>query len=78
VTSLDASGYSGWVQIESAVPKGMAMPAAYKANLQFTGHLRVNRNILWLGQPFRVPRKELVTPYVYCYRAHCCEEMSLC
>jgi hypothetical protein len=35
VTSLDASGYSGWVQIESAIPKGMAMPAAYKANLQF-------------------------------------------
>jgi hypothetical protein len=23
------------VQIESAVPKGLAMPAAYKANLQF-------------------------------------------
>jgi sugar phosphate isomerase/epimerase len=33
--TLDAIGYSGWVQIESAVPKGLAMPAAYKANLQF-------------------------------------------
>ncbi len=33
--TLDDIGYSGWVQIESAVPKGTPMPAAYKANLHF-------------------------------------------
>ena len=31
----DDIGYTGWVQIESAVPKGMKTPAAYKANLKF-------------------------------------------
>ena len=35
VTSLDDIGHTGWVQIESAVPKGMKTPDAYKANLQF-------------------------------------------
>ena len=33
--ALDDIGYSGWVQIENAVPKGMPMPDAYKANAQF-------------------------------------------
>ena len=33
IRGSDAIGYSGWVQIESAVPKGLAMPAAYQANL---------------------------------------------
>jgi sugar phosphate isomerase/epimerase len=33
--ALDDIGYTGWVQIESAVPKGLKMPDAYKANLKF-------------------------------------------
>ena len=33
--ALDDIGYTGWVQIESAVPKGMKTPDAYKANLKF-------------------------------------------
>ena len=33
--ALDDIGYSGWMQIEGAVPKGMKMLDAYKLNLQF-------------------------------------------
>jgi sugar phosphate isomerase/epimerase len=33
--ALDDIGYTGWMQIESAVPKGMPMLDAYKANLKF-------------------------------------------
>ena len=35
VTRLDDIGYRGWMQIESAVPKGMPMPDAYKATTKF-------------------------------------------
>jgi L-ribulose-5-phosphate 3-epimerase len=33
--ALDDIGYSGWMQIEGAVPRGVAMLDAYKANLKF-------------------------------------------
>ncbi|MBM3887994.1 MAG: sugar phosphate isomerase/epimerase [Verrucomicrobia bacterium] len=33
--TLDDIGYRGWMQIEGAVPKGMPMMDAYKANLKF-------------------------------------------
>lgn len=33
--ALDDIGYSGWVQIEGAVPKGADLVASYKANLAF-------------------------------------------
>lgn len=33
--ALDDIGYAGWMQIEGAVPKGMAMLDAYKTNLKF-------------------------------------------
>lgn len=33
--ALDAIGYSGWVQIEGAVPKGAQMLPSYKENLKF-------------------------------------------
>jgi len=35
LAALDDIGYTGRVQIESAVPKGMKMPDAYKSNLKF-------------------------------------------
>jgi sugar phosphate isomerase/epimerase len=33
--ALDDVGWSGWLVIESAVPKGMSMPDAYKKNQRF-------------------------------------------
>ena len=32
---LDAIGYEGWVQIEGALPAGMDLMEAYRANLAF-------------------------------------------
>ncbi len=37
--ALDAIGYSGWIQIEGAVPPGKAMLESYRANREFLGRI---------------------------------------
>jgi len=37
--ALDAIGYTGWVQIEGAVPDGAAMLSSYRANAKFLRNL---------------------------------------
>lgn len=37
--ALDAIGYSGWIQIEGAVPPGKPMLESYRANREFLGRI---------------------------------------